>query len=55
MVMDLELASIRPGIGNGRPLIPHMLIFADDLAILAAVAFREVNNKRLRLFLLFTD
>ena len=53
-ILDLhpELAGIRLGFGNRSPVIAHMLILAGNLAVVAAVAFGDIDNKCFHLFIL---
>jgi hypothetical protein len=42
-----ELAGVRLGLGYRRPVIPDMLILAGYLTVVASIAFRDINYKRL--------
>jgi len=39
-----ELAGIRLRFGDGSPVIGNMLVFAGDLAVVAAVAFTDIDD-----------
>ena len=43
--LDPELADLRLGFGDGGPVVGHVLVFADDLAVMAAVALGYVDDE----------
>jgi len=47
-----ELSGIRLGSGIRSPIISDMLIFASNLAVIAAIAYRNIMNKNFQLIYL---
>ena len=45
--LDPELADVGLGLGDGGPVVGHVLVFADDLAVVAAVALGHVDDEDL--------